>query len=111
MTLEEAITEAIECLEMWCDSKAEAWSEGYTPISKIGTRMVINRIKRACVENGGAVPMHQVEEWRRNYRVTLQALHDENNELRALASSQAAKLLAKEAPRSLLEKFFNLPKD
>jgi hypothetical protein len=53
----------------------------------------------------------QIAAWRHNYRVTLQALHDENNALRAAAATLSAKLAAKEAPRSLLEKFFNLPKD
>jgi len=52
-----------------------------------------------------------IKMWRHNYRATLGVLHDENNLLRSIASSLSAKLHAKDAPRSLLEKFFNLPKD
>lgn len=52
-----------------------------------------------------------VKAWRDNYRAALQVLHDENNALRSTTASLNAKLAAKEAPRSLLEKFFNLPKE
>jgi hypothetical protein len=121
MNFIDACNEAIECLEMWCTAKAVRWEggPGYVPISTLGTRMVINRIKRALAENKVTVladenevySAAQVNEWREHYRKTLATLHDENNALRSTASSLSAKLIAKEAPRSLLEKFFNLPKD
>jgi hypothetical protein len=113
----DACNEAIECLEMWCDSKAMRWEgeghdSGYAPISTLGTRMVINRIKRCIAENPGPhYTAAEVNEWRQHYRETLMTLHDENNQLRSTAASLSAKLVAKEAPRSFLEKFFNLPKD
>jgi hypothetical protein len=119
MNLREACEEAIECLEMWHASNAERWdpgtdvwgSSGYEKISTVGTGMVINRIRRALADHKDGIAADQVAAWRRNYRVTLQTLHDENNALRAAAASLAAKLAAKEAPRSLLEWFFDLPKD
>jgi hypothetical protein len=113
----DACNEAIECLEMWCDAKAMRWEgeghdSGYAPIPLLGTRMVINRIKRALAENPGAnYTAAEVNFWRAHYRATLATLHDENNALRSTAASLSAKLAAKEAPRSLLEKFFNLPKE
>ena len=98
MTLSDACIEAVECLEMWRQSEAEKWNpdpdiNGYEKISTLGTRMVINRIKRTLAENSGPhYTAEEVNKWRHNYRVTFQALHDENNRLRTLASDYMVRL-------------------
>jgi hypothetical protein len=80
-------------------------------ITLLGRRADDAAVMLAAARDANIKNASDVAAWRQNYRATLQALHDENNALRAVAATLSAKLAAKEAPRSLLEKFFNLPKD